>query len=104
MPIEEVLKLIDAGFSADEIRAMQTNKEEPKTDASTSKDESAAPKTEVKTEVKAEEPDNVKELGDAVKTLNDTVKAIQEANIKNASAESPLDSVNKNINDFLNSL
>ena len=40
MPIEEVLKLIDAGFSADEIRAMQTNKEEPKTDASTSKDES----------------------------------------------------------------
>lgn len=103
MKSEEVLKLIEAGFTADEIRSMQDNKEESAGDASPAENSSTSEETKVE---KAHEENNdpVKDLGDAVKTLNDTVKAIQENNIKNAHSESPMDSVNKNINDFLNSL
>ena len=100
---EEVLKLIDAGFSAEEIRAMSSDKEDPPADTSTPKDESVASETKV-TETATETPEAFKALNDTVKTLNDTVKALQEKNVKNASMESPMDSVNKNINDFLNSL
>lgn len=75
---EEVLKLIDAGFSADEIRQMAEEKPaEETTEAKT--EEAAAPETKAP-EVSAD----IQNLTEQISKLNDTVVKLQEANIKNA--------------------
>ena len=97
---EEVLELIDAGFTADEIRAM---KSEPAPEPEPAPAEGAAPAPEVKApEVSAE----IQNLTEQIGKLNETVVKLQEANIKNARTGSPKvdDPVNEQINSFLKEL
>lgn len=80
---EEVLKLIEAGFTAEEIRKMQTETAEPPAEPS-------EPPTEVH-----EESDINTDFMDAIKKemtdLKNTVKAIQENNVKTTKQESKRD-------------
>ena len=86
---EEVLKLIDAGFSAEEIRKMQTS--EPPSDEQ--KDAPEADKVhEVKIDPEADKgkdinTDFMDSITKAVSDLTDKVKAIQENNVKTAKQE-----------------
>ena len=81
---EEILKLIDAGFTADEVRKMQTETSEP---PATSEPQGAE---ETKSEVKPEadnkdiNTDFMDSITKAVSDLTDKVKAIQEHNVKSA--------------------
>lgn len=93
---EEVLKLIDAGFTADEIRAM---KSEPAPETPTPE----TPAPEVKApEVSAE----IQSLTEQIGKLNETVVKLQEANIKNARTGSAKidDPVNEQITKFIQEL
>ena len=85
---EEILKLIDAGFTADEVRKMQTETSEP---PATSEPQGAE---ETKSEVKPEadkgkdiNTDFMDSITKAVSDLTDKVKAIQENNVKTAKQE-----------------
>ena len=107
MNAEETLRLIEAGFSADEIRKMA---EEGTKDPETKTEPEG--KTEPEREGAEGEPVNaskeIEALTAEVSKLTDTVKMLQEANIKNAgtgSAKSPAaDPVNEAINNFLKEL
>lgn len=83
---EEILKLIDAGFSADEIRKMQTS--EPPSD-----EQKDTPKEDKVHEDKIDpgadkdkdiNTDFMDSITKAVSDLTDKVKAIQESNVKGA--------------------
>lgn len=84
MNAEEVLKLIDAGFSADEIRGMQQatpepEKKEPENEPGAASDKQVpepAPSPEVT------------KLTEEISKLTDQIKTIQDANIKNANSGS----------------
>lgn len=98
---DEVLKLIDAGFTADEIRGMGTKPEagEPAPEGTPE----PAPAPEVKApEVSAE----IQNLTEQISKLNETVVKLQEANIKNARTGSARvdDPVNEQITKFIQEL
>ena len=72
MEFEKVMKLIDAGFTADEIRAMNAKAEAPKDTPKEAPKEAPAdrPKEEAKAEAPADEkPAYIKELEDHVNEL-----------------------------------
>lgn len=102
MDLNETLKLIDAGFTADEIRALAAEKEA----------DGEKPKEETKpVETGATEGDagtsEMKELTDTVKKLSETVTKMQEENIKNArtgSADVHADPIKKQMDDFISKL
>lgn len=97
---EEVLKLIDAGFSADEIRQMAEEKPADETPEAKT-EEAAAP------EVKAPEVStDIQNLSEQIAKLNDTVVKLQEANIKNARTGSSKlgDPVQEQIESFIKEL
>lgn len=81
---EEILKLIDAGFTANEIREMQT--------ANVSEDDKKEPSAsgqEHEGEIKLENDKDINtdfmdSITKAVSDLTDKVKAIQESNVKGA--------------------
>lgn len=97
---EEVLKLIDAGFCADEIRQMAEEKpEEGKPEEKP--EETGAP------EIKAPEVSaDIQSLTEQIGKLNETVIKLQEANIKNARTGSAkvTDPVNEQIEKFIKEL
>lgn len=104
MTFEETMKLVEAGYKADEIRALAAKEadEAPK--------ESEAPK-EPEAPKEGSEPAPVspemKELTETVKTLTDTVKKMQEENIKNArigSADVHADPIKEKMDEFLQGL
>ena len=98
---EEVLKLIDAGFSADEIRQMA--EEKPEEGKPEEKPEEGTQAPEVKApEVSAE----IQNLTEQIGKLNETVVKLQEANIKNARTGSAkvTDPVNEQIEKFIKEL
>lgn len=98
---EEVLKLIDAGFTADEIRAM---KAEPA--GENPAPENPAPETPAP-DVKAPEVSTeIQNLTEQISKLNETVVKLQEANIKNARTGSAkaADPVNEQIRKFIEEL
>ena len=107
MNFEETLKLIDAGFSADEIRKMA---EEGTTDTETKTDprnEPGAGSSEHETKVEPEVSEEVKALSAEIKKLNETVKLMQAENIKNArtgSDKGAPDPVQEHIDAFLKEL
>ena len=99
---EEVLKLIDAGFTADEIRAMKT---EPAGEEPPKEGEGAEPPKD--TEVKQPEVSSeIQNLTEQISKLNETVVKLQEANIKNARTGSAktADPVNEQIEKFIKEL
>ena len=81
---EEILKLIDAGFTADEVRKMQTEISEPPV----TNEPQGAEKTESEVKPEADNKDINTDFMDsitkAVSDLTDKVKAIQEHNVKSA--------------------
>lgn len=84
---EEVLKLIEAGFTAEEVRKMQTETADA---PATSEPETAEKGTsEVTADDKPKDinTDFMDSITKAVSDLTDKVKAIQENNIKNTTQE-----------------
>lgn len=80
---EEILKLIDAGFSADEIRKMQTETSGESSNEGQTQEEQTT--SEVKPESGKEiNTDFMDSITKAVSDLTDKVKAIQESNVKGA--------------------
>lgn len=81
---EEILKLIDAGFTADEVRKMQTETSEPP--APSEPQEAEQTKSEVNPEADSKDinTDFMDSITKAVSDLTDKVKAIQEHNVKSA--------------------
>ena len=80
---EEVLKLIDAGFTADEIRKMSEVKEPPKDEPKDEppKDEPKEEPSKVVNDINTDFMDSIKKTVDEINTK---VKALQDANIKRA--------------------
>ena len=85
---EEVLKLIDAGFTADEIRKMSETKEEPSKDTDEpapkgeeSGEENTPPTGSVSTDINTDFMDSIKK---SVEDISKQVKALQDNNIKKA--------------------
>ena len=107
MNYEETLKLIDAGFTADEIRKLA---EEGTTDTETKTDsgnESGAGSAEHAGKIDPEPSEEVKALSAEIAKLTETVKLMQAENIKNArtdSAQGAPDPVKEHIDAFLKEL
>lgn len=101
MDYKETLKLIDAGFSADEIRQMAEEKPADGEAPEAKTEEAAAPEGKA-TEVSAD----IQNLTEQISKLNDTVVKLQEANIKNARTGSSKlgDPVQEQIESFIKEL
>ena len=107
MNVEEILKLIEAGFTAAEIRAMNAKAPEDKPKDSPEDKPKNSPEDKPKDNPEDKPLDNsaLSALNNTVESLNNTVKALQEANIKNASRDSDgRESRAKTIQSFLESL
>lgn len=102
MTYEETIKLIDAGYTKEEINAFESKQggaakteDEPKN--------KSADNTETKTETKVTDESAAinnevfKDLVNSVKELKDTVKAIQDNAAKTAKVETPTDSSIENL-------
>ena len=107
MNIEDTLRLIDAGFTSDEIRAMATQEAKGPEDKGTGS-ESGAEDKEHESKVDPQDSEEVQRLTAEITKLTDTVKALQESNIKNAGAGSGdvkiTDPVSEQIDSFLKQL
>lgn len=105
MNIEDTLRLIDAGFTSDEIRAMAAEKTETQESQGTGAESSASDAVH---ESKVEPSEEVKKLTEEIGKLTETVKVLQENNIKNAGAGSEgaktPDPVSEQIDSFLKQL
>lgn len=102
MDNEQIFKLIEAGFTAEEIRGM-ASKAGQETEGSVPAEQSAESTTH-EGEVKQLDPsDEIRELKAAILEVNNTVKAIQEANIKKAesSGASVPDQIKEHIDSFI---
>lgn len=88
MNCDDILELIRAGYTKEEINAMtETNKTEQKQEEKTESKTEEQKTEEQKTEEKTEEKNDYKELSDLVKNLTETVKAMQANNAKKVSVE-----------------
>ena len=106
MNADEALRLIEAGFTAEEIRKMST---EGAPDPDDKAPNAKLPETGAENSDKIEAPaisEEMKALTGEVQKLTETVKVLQEANIKNAVAGSPksTDPVNEAITSFIKEL
>lgn len=103
MDNEQIFKLIEAGFTAEEIRGMSANADqtEGKGEGSVSTEQSQGSATHEGEVVNPS--DEIRELKAAILEVNNTVKAIQEANIKKAesSGSSVPDQIKEHIDSFL---
>ena len=90
MDIEGTLKLIEAGFSADEIRAMAAEKQgEPESENGSGKEakgeaKQSAPDPEHAGKVEPKNDETVEALKAKIDELTNTIKGMQDNNIKNA--------------------
>ena len=104
MNADETLRLLDAGFTAEEIRTME--KEGTKDPEGSTDPEKEPGSTEPEGAVNASK--EIEALTAEVTKLTETVKMLQEANIKNAGTGSApsaaTDPVNKAIDEFLKEL
>ena len=107
MNVEETLRLIEAGFTADEIREMaKAGTENPETKQDPI-EEPGAGSSEHESKVTPEVSEEVKALTAEVAKLTDTVKVMQAENIKNArtgSSKGATDPVQEHIDAFLKEL
>lgn len=105
MTFEETLKLVDAGYKADEIRALAAQEEADKEKPAEGETPAATGATEGETTAVVN-PD-IKELNDTIKKLSETVSKMQEENIKNAragSADVQADPIKERMDEFLKGL
>ena len=105
MDSNEVLKLIDAGFTADEIRAMKTdtNGGNPDEKPEGNPEENPEEKPEGNPEGKNAD---IEALTATIKELQSTVKALQTANINNGKTDKPAvsDKIKETIDSFIKDL
>lgn len=106
MELEQILKLIDAGYTKDEIMKMNEPEEEEKKE-----EEKKEEVKEVTEEKKVESGDSslemtVKALADTVNKLNTSVSALQSANIDKAATDKANsgDKLKETIDSFLETL
>lgn len=110
MNIEDTLRLIDAGFTSDEIRAMAAEKAsstEPEGTANEQGAENKEHESKVAAEEKAQPSEEVQKLTAEMKKLTETMAKLQEENLKNAgsgSAPKGGDPVKEKIDEFLKTL
>ena len=111
MNAEQTLKLIEAGFSKEEILSLFGNEGKASEGNETvSGEPSKADQTYDSSVINSNQSVDIQEilkpLLEEMGRLGETVKAIQETNLKNASSESPKveDSVKTTIDSFINSL
>lgn len=104
MTFEETMKLVEAGYKADEIRALADKEADEASKEPETTKEPETPKEGIEPAPVAPE---MKELTETVKTLADTVKKMQEENIKNArigSADVHADPIKEKMDEFLQGL
>ena len=102
MDNESIFKLIEAGFTAEEIRGMAA-KAEAEAEGSVPAEQGQGSATHEGEVVNPTASDEIRELKASILELNGTVKALQEANIRKAesgSASVP-DQIQDHINSFL---
>ena len=105
MNIEETLRLIDAGFTSDEIRAMAAEKAaEPENEGTANEPSKEGAVHESKVEPQPSE--EMQKLTNEVTKLTETISKLQEANLKNAKTGSSSvgDPVKEHIDAFLKTL
>ena len=104
MDVSEALKLIEAGFTPEQIRAEIQKEEAPKgsNGVPDTGDQSRPEDPEHESEVVAQ----IGELNKTVTDLKETIRMLQEANIKNVSSGSSSvgNPVDENIRSFLSTL
>ena len=102
MDNEKVFKLIDAGFTAEEIRKMGFQTEGSEGEGPVSAEQSQGSATH-EGEVNPTQADEIRELKGAILEINNTVKAIQDANIKKAESTSASlpDQIQSHIDSFI---
>lgn len=104
MTFEETMKLVDAGYNADEIRALAAKEADEQKPNET---ETPAEKGAVEGETGANVSADVKELNETIKKLSETVSKMQEENIKNARAGSVdvhADPIKEKMDEFIKGL
>ena len=88
MNSNDILELVRAGYSKEEINAMTENEATEKPTEQNKTEQKQEEKTEPKNEEqKTEDKNDYKELTELVKNLTETVKAMQANNAKKVSAE-----------------
>lgn len=102
MTYEETIKLIDAGYTKEEINAFESEQSgAAKTEDEPKKKSTDNPETKTETKVTDENAtinnEVFKDLVNSVKELKDTVKAIQDNAAKSAKVETPTDSSIENL-------
>ena len=103
MDNEQIFKLIEAGFTAEEIRGMAAKAANPEGEVSVQPEQGAGSATHEGEVVNPTASDEIRELKASILELNGTVKALQEANIRKAesgSASVP-DQIQEHIDSFL---
>ena len=109
MDLESTLKLINAGYTKDEIAAMEagsTTQEPPKQEQEPPKQETEQEPPKDPASVNGDVAATIKALTETVNGLNSTVKAMQEANAKAANVQSnnTNDPIKAAMDSFLQSL
>ena len=105
MTFEEIMKLVEAGYKADEIRALAAEQEAGA--EKPAENETPAATGAVEGETATEVSPDIKELNETIKKLSDTVSKMQEENIKNArtgSADVHADPIKKTMDEFISRL
>ena len=105
MTFEETMKLVDRGFTADEIRALAKEKEEGGN--STDPVETPAETGDPAAEKTGNETADIKALNDTIQKLSETVSKMQEENIKNArtgSGDVHADPIKEKMDEFIKGL
>ena len=95
---DQVLKLLESGFTAEEIRKMQEPAQEPESQPEPQKEQDPEPERQQETAPeppKEPEPSETDKRLDALETsISKLVKTLQESNLKNSSFQSdPADSL-----------
>lgn len=103
MDNESIFKLIEAGFTAEEIRKMGFQTEGTESEGSVSAEQGQGSATH-ESEVNPTQSDEIRELKAAIMEINNTVKAIQDTNIKKAESTSASlpDQIKSHIDSFIN--
>ena len=90
MKIDEILKLVNAGYSKDEIASLETKEPTPEPSLEPSPEPKPEPKLEPNPEPKPEpKPEPANELAEITKRLDELTKAIQTGNTVAATAPTP---------------
>lgn len=106
MDIETITKLLDAGYTKDEISAMQAG-DVPEGEGAQEADNKTEPEGDDKKD--PEEIDvnkSIAALTETVNSLTETVKALQSVNVKGAQTDSPKagDKIKSAIDSFIESM